>query len=246
MQKRLSSVLSWTKVRPPPPSQHMHRTPLYFTKLWSALETHAGLDPLYLQVLSSASQETADARHRVLATSLLLLHSLTIAQLGQLIRFQPDEIREALEGCESILTVPDDDNKPIVTYHASLKDFLTDQKRSEHHFICASQRHAHIVIDCFIILASSIEGKTEYNYSLPYACGYWCMHLSLALSFGEAARLMSADFGEQLRPFIEKLHQEWLKYWLEQIEVGLLDKISEAARISCEQLKVSFCSLWKS
>ncbi|KIK02793.1 hypothetical protein K443DRAFT_5823 [Laccaria amethystina LaAM-08-1] len=82
-----------------------------------------GLDPLYKQVLSSASP--TPAFHRVIGTIMILLTNQSIESLSLLLDIQAGEIVFELLKVQSIVKIPGDDNKPIMLYHTSLRDFLT-------------------------------------------------------------------------------------------------------------------------
>jgi hypothetical protein len=102
-------------------------------KLEAVRRIHAGLDPLYKHILSAALQ-SPNAR-RVIQTLVLSRRLLKIKEMVQLLELTPAEIRGALQGCHSLLVIPDTDEETIRYYHASLQDFLMDHNRSQECFV---------------------------------------------------------------------------------------------------------------
>jgi hypothetical protein len=82
-----------------------------------------GLDPLYEQVLSSASR-TADF-HQILGTIIILEDNKSITFIGSLLHLQNEDVVCELLGVQSIINIPGNDDEPIMLYHTSLWDFLT-------------------------------------------------------------------------------------------------------------------------
>ncbi|KIM72955.1 hypothetical protein PILCRDRAFT_15647 [Piloderma croceum F 1598] len=102
-------------------------------KLPVALSAHAGLDPLYAQVLSAAP--CSHEFERVMGTILLLTSNMSVTALGHLLQLDPADILEALLGIQSILMIPGDDDQPVQLFHTSLRDFLTSKPRLGGFFI---------------------------------------------------------------------------------------------------------------
>ena len=115
-------------------------------KLQSVLEVEAGLDPLYMQVLSNTVHD--QNFKRVIDTVVLLRQPLSITFLGWLLRLQTGHIVHSLLGTQSILMIPEDDNQAIRPFHTSLPDFLKTESRCGKFFIDPSHLHLFIVIDC--------------------------------------------------------------------------------------------------
>ena len=147
-------------------------------QLQSVLKYHDGLDPVYTQILSSASRnKDFDA---VLGTLMLLAEPLPIKSLATLLRLDLARILHALRGLQSILIIPENDDNPIRPIHTSLRDFLTSRERSNDLFIRPKERHFNIAIDCLQILCVSNSGPffdtTSYS-AQRYACCEWIFHL---------------------------------------------------------------------
>jgi hypothetical protein len=69
--------------------------------------------------------------------------------------------------------------------------------------------HRSILVDCF----KSIETYAELGGDHPvfYACTSWCYHLSMMLGY-------QGTVGSDIMIFMEKMGNQWLKFWLYQLE----------------------------
>ena len=136
-----------------------------------------GLDPLYEQVLSSASG-TADF-HQILGTIIILEDNKSITFLGSLLHLQNEEVVCELLGVQSIINIPGKDNEPIMLYHTSLRDFLTTKSRSKQYCIDLPLRHLHLAIHCLRHLGEFPSKDFFRGDVLEYACFNWSHHLLL-------------------------------------------------------------------
>ena len=154
-------------------------------KLTDVLMSHAGLDPLYAQVLSAAPG--VECFHRVLAAIVLLRERLSITSLACLLQLGADNIVHALLGIQSIIKVPEDNDKPILLNHGSLGDFLMEKGRSKGHSIDLPTSHASIAFDCLNLMASGLRQDIfPTEPAQLYACHNWCFHLDAAIIKGGA------------------------------------------------------------
>jgi len=151
-------------------------------KLLVALNAHAGLDPLYTQVLSSTHHN-----HNfecIIGTIMLLRAPLSISLLGDLLQLQTEAILDALLGTQPILMIPEDDNQPVQLFHTSLRDFLTTQSRSGGFFIDPTTHHITITANCLEVM-NALPGDDVFHGEIQeYACNNWCCHFYLALREG--------------------------------------------------------------
>jgi hypothetical protein len=86
-------------------------------KLEKALTGHRGVDEIYRQVLSNASQSGATelpvsasqpTNFQVVINATVLLHRpLSISELGKMLRLNSNQVRAAVSSYRSILAVPD-------------------------------------------------------------------------------------------------------------------------------------------
>ncbi|KDQ51917.1 hypothetical protein JAAARDRAFT_139623, partial [Jaapia argillacea MUCL 33604] len=126
-------------------------------KLEEVMEHHTGLDTLYCQVLSEAAcsgEPRLMALFRCIIEALLFLRNpFGVDDLACLLRVTPEDIRAALEGCGSIIIVPDVSGmtgfQPVIQLcHASLADFFMEKSQSNSYFVDAGEGHIHILNDC--------------------------------------------------------------------------------------------------
>ena len=185
-------------------------------KLQAAMTTHCGVDPLYDQVLSVARE--FDYFGRVVGTIVYLREPLTVPELGQLLQLQSSCIQLALRGCQSVFAVPDAEDKSILPYHASLRDFLMDCNRAKDHFLDPQLYHVRILVDCLQLIGISGNSAGD-SIPLSYACQNWCYHLSLALSHHAIIGVVDTcrvDFVMMMK----NMEGEWFRWWM----YGLQDK----------------------
>ena len=76
-------------------------------RLRAGLESHSGLDPLYTQVLRSAPHGPYFTR--VFTTIITISQQLSITDLACLLQIESGDVIHALEGVQSIIMVPEDD-----------------------------------------------------------------------------------------------------------------------------------------
>jgi hypothetical protein len=149
-------------------------------KLSIALGAHAGLDPLYTQVLSAGAH--CHIFKRVLGTIMLLAYPVSIISLGHLLQLETADILRALLRIQSIVLIPEDDEQPVQLFHTSLRDFLTSQPRSGKFFIDPPICHTSIAIDCLKLMAVSLKRDSVFRGAVSeYVCGNWCHHLHQSL-----------------------------------------------------------------
>ena len=187
-------------------------------KLKDVLMSHAGLDPLYTQVLSAAPG--VDGFRRVLAAIILLHERLSITSLACLLRLGAENIVHVLLGIQSIIKVPEDNDKPILLNHASLGDFLIEKERSKGHFIDPSTSHASIVLDCLKLMTNGFRQDVfPTELAQLYACHYWCFHLDAAIIKGGAV-IPGSELVSSLKDFFTS---ESCEVW---VNILILDLIT--------------------
>ena len=182
-------------------------------KLERVLEIHTGVDSLYTQVIS-------ESRHyphfdRVLGSLMYLERPLSINQLAQLLQLQAAHIQQAMQGCHSILTVPDNNDDSIQPYHASLRDFLTDHQRAQCHFLSPVECHALISAQCLELITMGLKNNTtKAGEPLSYACEAWHHHFSMVLSNEDCTFDKFNLCLCHLQNAMKDIDLQWLKYWI--------------------------------
>ncbi|EGN96375.1 hypothetical protein SERLA73DRAFT_76340 [Serpula lacrymans var. lacrymans S7.3] len=136
-------------------------------QLLEALKAH-GLDPLYIQVFSSAvSSEVAPGSvvdlKWAMGTLLHLEKQLSIRDLALLMDVPPRNLVRSFLGIQSILLIPEADDRPVHLVHTSLRDFLTTESRSAVYFTNPSDCHASITKNCLYHLWQAVDGWESYH-----------------------------------------------------------------------------------
>jgi AAA ATPase domain len=181
-------------------------------KLQSVLELDAGLDPLYMQVLSNAVHD--HNFERVIGTVVLIREPLSITFLGRLLRLRTGHIIHSLLGTQSILMIPEDDNQAIQPFHTSLPDFLKTESSSGKFFIDPPRHHLFILTDC---LATMIVHPTEdifYGGEQLYACMNWCYHFCQAFVEGREDAIVEVLAMDVVTHHLEDLASSSLQFWV--------------------------------
>jgi len=182
-------------------------------KLRKALKVHAGVDPLYIQVMTEARQHSENFRW-VIGSLMYHRYPVAVSHLPPLLQLDVPNIRMALDGCHSILVIPDDDSKGIRAHHASLGDFVTTRERSQDLFCGPAEFHAKILIKCMKVITDGFRGKGTPD---EYACIAWYHHASLLLSQAITSRTSQEDFRSLCRDVnAEVKNLKWLQYWMSE------------------------------
>jgi hypothetical protein len=202
-----------------------------------ALAAHAGLDPLYAEVLSTAPR--GEVLKRVIGTILLLKSDLSITSLGHLLQLNTAHVLQTLLGVQSILMIPGNDDEPVRLFHTSLRDFLMSKSRSGGFFIDPPARHLDILLDCLKLM--SIPPDTDIFFrgeASEYACNNWWYHFDQWLILGNESH--NASLTSYLKIFVS----ESLDYWVNTLLIkGSLRHMLDMLHQSWLMLKVSFLSL---
>jgi hypothetical protein len=98
-------------------------------KLEMVLKVHKGLDPLYRQVITDAQE--CEHFDTIMGSLMHLRDLLTIDCLSKLLALDVSEVWMGLDGCHSVLLIPEHDHEAVRPYHASLRDFLTNKEWSQ-------------------------------------------------------------------------------------------------------------------
>jgi hypothetical protein len=208
------------------------------------------IDQLYTQIFTAAwsgklEREVEDMR-AVLNTIICLRRPLSTTGISALLGETPGDMEIRLRPFCSVIEVPGPTNSPIVLFHASFPDYVTDPRRS-HRFALDTRRH-HLVLASLCLRhmneklqknmcrrdrTTSISSFSDADIAaaipetLQYACLYWASHLSLADDdLPDGAIIIS-----HLKTFINS----HLLHWLECLSI--LKKLDVAAE--CLQHAIS-------
>ena len=194
--------------------QYVGGDPMPHKALQQLLESGAdGLDPLYKQVLFSASRTAA--LHQILGTIMILEDNQSISFISSLLNLQHEEVIHELLGVQSIIKIPGCDNQPIVLYHTSLQDFLTIKSRSEQYFIDPPLQHLHLAMHCLKHLAEYPLKDFFESDVANYACFNWPHHL--LLGFQKQQLYVDETMISSLESLIEVLLTFQHKMWYNTI-----------------------------
>ncbi|KAG5650967.1 hypothetical protein H0H81_010389 [Sphagnurus paluster] len=144
--------------------------------LRKALTTEGGLDGLYKDIFERATRN--DNFKRVIGTVVLLRGPIPVVSLAHLLALETWDIVEEAIKLQSIVKVPDNDEKPITLFHTSLRDFLIAPERSGLFFIDPPMRHLFIAADCLKVLAIRPTDDMFYGEREEYARRNWCHHIA--------------------------------------------------------------------
>jgi hypothetical protein len=192
-------------------------------KLEAVLKMHAGLDPIYAEVFWAVPRD--DRFDRIIGTIMLLRKQLSIIELACLLELAAADILQAVLRIQSILRVPEDDDQPIQLIHASLRDFLTDKRRSDNYFINPPIRHIYITIDCLNIMTKDAkESSFAISGASSYACQNWIHHLDGALVEGYFADFSNSSVVASLISCLKDFRSHTFNYW---INMQILDWVTQ-------------------
>ena len=211
-------------------------------------EGNSGVDQLYTRVLKHAfhnvqNSDTQFYTHlrSILGTVLLIFNPLSIKGLSELLQrpHTPQSILSTTRSLHSVLLVPKNMQEPILTFHKSFPDFLTDPNRCEDKLFLVEPTvyHAEILLSCLNLmrerLKKNICGLDDYAILsevqdlsnrqkdhigdvLEYACCFWTKHLLEIPATSPAI--------EKLQQEIDKFSTTHLLFWIEVLSLmGNLD-----------------------
>ncbi|KAG6906285.1 hypothetical protein DXG01_014765 [Tephrocybe rancida] len=187
-------------------------------RLKDVLSGHDGLDILYRQVIEVAKEY--DYFDIVMGSLLYLRYPLSTANLSSFLLSTEEphkpltieNIYGALNGCHSVLIVPED-GQPITFHHASLQDFLTNQKRSKDLLYVPTTYHAQLMI-CSLeaIMTAFSSGANASEYTLIA----WHHHAYCFLSAADTDNHIAGGLEHKAVDLIKNIDLEWVKLWLIQ------------------------------
>ena len=176
-------------------------------KLRKVLAGYNGVDPLYEQVISEAQERTNFKR--VIGTLMYLRYPIPLAELALLLRLDIPDIRVALAQCHSVLLVPENEDDSIRPYHASLRDYLTDQERSGDGFCAPAQSHASIAVNCLRAITDCLGSEDKPS---EYMCIAWYYHCSCLLSRIDGSE--HVHLCSEVKAGMDTVNVDWLRYWM--------------------------------
>ena len=163
------------------------------------------LDSLYLTVFQSAFSEMgAEEDERVCSVVgmvVLTVNPLPPSAIAILIDLEGEEVMDLLQMIHSLLKFSEDPDFPVLPFHKSFPDFITDPLRcpDTRFYISPRTGHLKIALHCLKLMNSSLKQnllslpnyalnlevedlqtrvKDHINTALKYACQSWHNHLT--------------------------------------------------------------------
>ncbi|KAJ7832893.1 hypothetical protein B0H14DRAFT_1171953 [Mycena olivaceomarginata] len=137
----------------------------------------------------------------------------------------PDNLESILVEFHSVIDVPNSTDCPVVIFHASFPDYMTDSRRSESNTLDTDTHHAVLAFQCIECMNSLLHenmcriARTDLTDSiaenvlshwipahLRYASIYWGTHLAL-MSSGPSISTLKSEF--------EAFTKTHILHWLE-------------------------------
>ena len=189
------------------------------------------LDSLYASILQTAfSKEDPEVDAKVRSTIgavVLLVNPLPPLEVAKLIDLDAEEVILFLTLVQSLLTLDEDFNQPVKSFHKSFPDFITDPSRclDTRFYISPGNLHLELAINCLRTMNDGLKQnllsfpdyalnsdvkdlrtriKDRISVALEYACKFWHSHLTRTV--GDVAGIISG-----LRFFLEEKFLAWLE-----------------------------------
>ena len=219
------------------------------------------LDSLYMSILQEAfcdNDPGDDAKVRsVLGAVVLAVHPLSPSSIAILLDFDTEEVLPLLSLVQSLLSLQEDPDLPVRSFHKSFPDFITDPERcvNARFRVCPADHHSELLIGCLQLMNRSLErnmcglpdgamnsdvndlqerADKHINHALRYACRLWHKHL--------------VDVDPSHKPKITSVLHRFLEekflFWLEVLSVlGAARESVDALGAAAKWLDVGWVSL---
>ena len=189
------------------------------------------LDSLYLSSFQSAfdgmDAEDDEKVRFVIGTVVLAVNPLPPSAIATLVDLGKQQVMDLLRLVQSLLKLPEDPDSPVLPFHKSFPDFITDKLRcpNERFHISPEAGHLRLALNCLKLMNGSLgqnllslpdyalNSEVEdlearigdrINVALQYACKSWCSHI--VETKGDVTVIISA-----LRNFLKEGFLAWLE-----------------------------------
>ncbi|KAJ7814651.1 hypothetical protein B0H13DRAFT_455612 [Mycena leptocephala] len=192
-----------------------------------------GIDALYSQIVDNAwngiELDEKIARQNVLTTIICLREPLSFSAMSGLLAEDPEKLKLLLDNFHSVIDVPASLEAPVLVFHASFPDYMTDKHRSGENTLNIPAYHAMLALQCIqsmnsslhqnlcgLTYADSIDMVSEdtVNQSIPphlrYASMHWGTHLSI-IPVGAATESLISE--------LQLWSTKHLLHWLECLSI---------------------------
>ena len=199
------------------------------------LQSSTTLDSLYLSSFQGAfdgmDAEDDERVRLVVGTVVLAVNPLPPSAIATLVDLEDQEVMDLLRLIQSLLKLSENPESPVLPFHKSFPDFITDLSRcsDERFHILPSTGHFKLALNCLKLMNGSLEQnllslpnyalnlevedlqtriEDHIGIALKYACKSWHSHLTEVS--GDVTNIVPA-----LRTFL----QEGFLAWLEVLSV---------------------------
>ncbi|KAJ6609007.1 hypothetical protein B0H10DRAFT_2300958 [Mycena sp. CBHHK59/15] len=111
-----------------------------------------GIDFLYEQIIEAAwkGKEASEisARRHALSTIICLRQPLSLDGIARLLESKGPDLKHLLADFHSILDIPNSDDSPVLIYHASFPDYMTNPMHSLQNSVDTSLHHGDLALRC--------------------------------------------------------------------------------------------------
>jgi hypothetical protein len=218
-----------------PPNEQLDlilRTPGSTTHEGQAgLQLGTTLDSLYLSTLQNAFSRTStkddEKVHLVIGVVVLAVNPLPPSAIATLVNLGKQQVVNLLRLIQSFLTLPEDPDLPVLPFHKSFPDFITDPMRCPNgkFYISPQTGHLKLAQHCLRLMNDSLEQnllslpnyalnsevgdmqariKNHTSTALQYACRSWHNHLTEVR--GDTTSIIPT-----LQSFLQKRFLAWLE-----------------------------------
>jgi len=200
-------------------------------------EGKSGVDQLYTKVLEQGYHKihANNSQHHsrfqaVVGAIVLIFNPLSIKGLSGLLSYDTSDIRNTIRSLHSLLLIPDSIEEPILTFHKSFPDFLTDPDRctDDRFLVEPAIHHTEILLSCLSLMRErlrknicnldshavlsevkdlSTHCKQNIGDALEYACCFWTKHLLKIPRSGSHVK--------EVQTAIDQFFTTYLPYWIE-------------------------------
>jgi len=195
------------------------------------LRSSTTLDSLYLSSFQNAfdgmDAEDDEKVRFVIGTVVLAVNPLPPSAIATLVGLGKQQVMDLLRLVQSLLKLPEDLDSPVLPFHKSFPDFITDPLRCINKRFCVSPGDGHLklALSCLKLMNRSLKQnllslpdyalnsevedlqariERRVGVALQYACKSWYSHLIEAK--GDIATVVST-----LRSFLQERFLGWLE-----------------------------------
>jgi hypothetical protein len=121
----------------------------------------AGIDTLYGQIVDNAwagmGPDGKAIRQRALTTLLCLRELLSLTAIARLLEETPDDLKTSLADFHSVLSIPASFQDPVIIFHASFPDYMTNSQRAGPNMLDVPVHHAVLALQCIKYMNLSLH-----------------------------------------------------------------------------------------